>query len=123
MSAPTVEPADAALFAALGDATRLGLLAALGTGGAATATRLAAPLPVTRQAVSRHLRVLEDAGLVVTSKAGRDVLYEVDVHALRDRAEWLAALSDAWDRRLLDLKQRTERRARSSTRVPEEPPG
>ncbi|GGL38001.1 helix-turn-helix transcriptional regulator [Phycicoccus endophyticus] len=107
-----VGAADAVLFAALGDQTRLGLLAALGTGGAATATRLADPLPVTRQAVSRHLRVLEDAGLVVTSKAGRDVLYEVDVDVLRERADWLASVSRAWDRRLEDLRQRAERRDR-----------
>lgn len=107
--APAVGDDDAALFAALGDATRLGLLAALGTGGAATATRLAEPLPVTRQAVSRHLRVLHDAGLVTTSKAGRDVLYRVEVGRLRDRAQWLAGVSDAWDRRLADLKQRAER--------------
>ncbi|MBM6401841.1 ArsR/SmtB family transcription factor [Phycicoccus sonneratiae] len=109
-SAPPVGPADAAVFAALGDATRLTLLATLGTTGASTATRLAAPLPVTRQAVSRHLRVLEDAGLVRTSKQGRDVLYAVDVEAVAARADWLASVSRAWDRRLDDLRTRAERR-------------
>ncbi len=108
-AATAVGDHDAALFAALGDATRLGLLAALGTGGAATATTLAEPLPVTRQAVSRHLGVLREAGLVTASKQGRDVLYRVDVGPLRDRAQWLASVSDAWDRRLRGLKQRAER--------------
>lgn len=105
---PTPTEVDAAAFAALGDTTRLALLATLGTLGAATATRLAEPLPVSRQAVSRHLRVLEGSGLVRTSRSGRDVLYAVDPDALRERGEWLTAVSAAWDRRLLDLKRRAE---------------
>ncbi|HMM97181.1 metalloregulator ArsR/SmtB family transcription factor [Phycicoccus sp.] len=109
MSAPVVDARAAEVFAALGDATRLTLLATLGTTGAATATRLAEPLPVTRQAVTRHLRVLEDAGLVRSTKHGRDVLFRVDADALRERAEWLVAVSSAWDRRLADLRTRAER--------------
>ncbi len=97
-----------AVFAALGDPTRLALLATLGTGGAATATSLASPLAVTRQAVSRHLRVLGDAGLVRTSRSGRDVLYAVEPDTLREWGEWLTSMSAAWDRRLLDVKTRAE---------------
>lgn len=99
---------DATVFAALGDTHRLDLLERLGVGGAATATRLAEPLSVTRQAVSRHLRVLQDAGLVRTHRSGRDVLYTVEADALREGATWLSAHADAWDRRLRDLKERAE---------------
>ena len=108
MSASTEAVPDAAVFAALGDPTRLDLLTRLGTGGAATATRMAAPMAVTRQAVTRHLQVLADAGLVRTTRVGRDVLYAVQTDALRERGAWLTAMSRAWDRRLHDLKTRAE---------------
>lgn len=104
----TTQPSDAVAFGALGDATRLELLSRLGIEGAATATRLADALPVTRQAVSRHLRVLEDAGFLRSTKHGRDVLYAVDPAALQERGERLTAMSRAWDRRLHSIKERAE---------------
>ena len=66
------------VLAALADPTRRQLLDVLGERGAATATALAGRLPVSRQAVVKHLGVLERAGLVVPRRAGREVYYEVD---------------------------------------------
>jgi DNA-binding transcriptional ArsR family regulator len=102
VSAPT------AVFAALGDSQRLGLLERLSEDGLASATKLAAPLPVTRQAVTKHLRVLEDAGLVQARRSGREVLYAVRVDGLRASADWLIAAAAAWDRRLQSIKTLAE---------------
>ncbi len=74
---------DAALFAALGDPTRLALKK-LGDGLARTATTLAEDAPVTRQAIVKHLAVLEDAGLVIHAKRGREVLYALETGRVDD---------------------------------------
>jgi DNA-binding transcriptional ArsR family regulator len=105
----TVAPAE--VFAALGDPHRLALVQRLSREGQATATALAAPLPVTRQAVTKHLRVLEEAGLLRSSRTGREVLYVVRPDALIRQARWLDDVADAWDRRLADVKATAEKGA------------
>jgi len=96
------------VLAALADPTRRQLLDALVDAGQASATRLAGCLPVSRQAVVKHLQVLETAGLVERVRAGREVLYAARPDPLDASARWLADLSAAWDRRLNALKHAAE---------------
>jgi len=95
------------VFAALGDETRWSILAALGDGDA-SASALAGMLPVTRQAIARHLDVLEDVGLVDSVRVGREVRYRVIGAQLRDTARRLESIGDAWDRRLVAIKHIAE---------------
>lgn len=88
------------VLAALADPTRRRLLELLAAQGEATATTLAGALSVTRQAVVKHLAVLDAAGLVAGRRIGRDVRYAVRATALDSASEWLAALAADWDRRL-----------------------
>jgi DNA-binding transcriptional ArsR family regulator len=102
-----------AVFAALADPTRRAVLAMVGQRGPLTATELAARLPVSRQAVTKHLDALHGAGLVERDKHGRDVRYELRSQPLDDAAAWMADVGTAWDRRLTALSQRASaRRAR-----------
>lgn len=101
-------PDPRGVLAAMADPTRGRLLAELATGGAATATTLAARLPVTRQAVVKHLRVLALAGLVTRSREGREVRYEVRTGPLTSAADWLAGLAAEWDQRLAAIKRIAE---------------
>ena len=98
-SAPLVD-----VFAALGDANRQRLLELLADRGSASATALAEPIPVTRQAVDKHLRVLERAGLVSSSRHGREVLYDVRAEELQRSAAWLSGVATNWKRRLAGIK-------------------
>ena len=101
--------ADERVLVALAEPTRRQLLERLGRGDASSATALARGAPVTRQAVLKHLGVLEDAGLVRASRQGREVLYRVRPEPLVSAAAWLTGLAAAWDTRLADLKRRAER--------------
>ena len=103
MSAAPVE-----VFAALGDPTRQELLTLLGRQQASTAAALAAPLAVTRQAVEKHLRVLDRAGLVDSRHVGRRVHYAVRPDALRRSAAWLTDVAAGWDRQLAMVKVAAE---------------
>ncbi|WP_346623566.1 metalloregulator ArsR/SmtB family transcription factor [Blastococcus montanus] len=97
------------VFAALSDPHRRRLLEALGdhpTGASATA--LARPLPVSRQAVDKHLRVLERAGLVASARHGREIRFAVRREQLDRSAAWLTELADRWDQRLGRLKAAAE---------------
>jgi DNA-binding transcriptional ArsR family regulator len=100
MSAPPIEQ----VFAALGDQQRQALLAVLAHEGDASATALARPLVITRQAVDKHLRVLRDAGLVTSVRTGREVRYRLRSDQLARGAGWLTALAQEWDRQLLSIK-------------------
>lgn len=102
-----VEPAGDVL-AALADPTRRHLLDLLAARGEATATNLAEKMPVSRQAVVKHLAVLEAAGLVAGGRVGREVRYAVRPAALNATARWMAALADDWDRRLDAVKRAAE---------------
>lgn len=93
---------------ALADPTRRHLLLALGSRPASSATALAADLPVSRQAVAKHLATLEEAGLVAGHRVGREVLYRVRPDGLTATASWMTTLARAWDDRLSRLKREAE---------------
>jgi DNA-binding transcriptional ArsR family regulator len=95
------------VFAALGDETRWSILTALGE-GEASASALAARLPVTRQAIAKHLAVLEQAGLVESVRAGREVRYRVLGGQLSATARRLDAIGAEWERRLAAIKRIAE---------------
>ena len=90
---------DDGVFAALADPTRRTVLESLVHGGASTATGLAAGLSVSRQAVGKHLAVLERAGLVRARRVGRESRYEPRTAALTGTASWLTVLAAEWDDR------------------------
>lgn len=103
------------LWAAVADPTRRRLLDALLAHGEATATTLADELPVTRQAVAKHLAVLERAGLVDSRRLGREVRYAVRPERLDAATEWLARVAAEWDQRLGAIKRLAESSAGERT--------
>ncbi|MFD9460845.1 ArsR/SmtB family transcription factor [Streptomyces sp. NPDC060027] len=96
------------VLGALADPTRRQLLDLLAEQGTATATTLAERLPVSRQAVVKHLAVLDAAGLVSGGRVGREVRYALRPAALDATARWMAALAADWDRRLANIKRVAE---------------
>ncbi len=104
------------LWAAVADPTRRRLLDALLAQGDATATTLARELPVTRQAVAKHLAVLDRAGLVEGGRQGREVRYAVRPERLDLAARSLARVASQWDQRLLAIKRIAESAARARAR-------
>ena len=104
------------LWAAVADPTRRRLLDALLAHGDATATTLAREMPVTRQAVAKHLAVLDRAGLVEGGRQGREVRYAVRPERLDLAARSLARVASQWDQRLLTIKQIAESAARARER-------
>ena len=93
-----------AVFSALADPTRRQVIRALSEQGPSTATGLAANLPVTRQAVTKHLTALANAGLVTSSRRGREKLYQISPRPLTDAVSWMADLGARWDGRLAALR-------------------
>jgi DNA-binding transcriptional ArsR family regulator len=98
----------APLFAALGDETRLLLLARLGEGGELSIARLTSGSEVTRQAITRHLNVLADAGLVREQRRGREHLWELEIQRVEEARHYLDQMSRRWDEVLDRLKQFVE---------------
>ena len=96
--------AIAPLFAALGDGTRLALLVTLTAGGPLSISRLSEHFAVSRQAVTKHLDVLTDAGLVRSHRVGRERIWEFEPGRLADAHDYLAQLSRRWDDALGRLK-------------------
>jgi DNA-binding transcriptional ArsR family regulator len=96
------------VFAALADPTRVEVLNRLAQGGPATATELSAVMPVSRQAVSKHLAALDAAGLVERQAAGREVRYTFDPEPLGEVVRWAEDVGSTWDRRLRRLSQNLE---------------
>jgi len=94
-----------AVFGALSDPTRRQLLARIADRPAATATELASELPISRQAVIKHLSALADAGLLDRQRAGREVRYRITPAPLSDAVSWMAQVGGQWDRRLGALSQ------------------
>ena len=94
-----------AVFSALADPTRRSIVRALSDGHAVTASALAAELPVTRQAVAKHLNVLAGAGLVQARRSGRETRYAPTPEPLGDAIAWMADLGAQWDARLARLKR------------------
>lgn len=105
----------AAVFDALGDPGRRALVASVAERGTATATELAAGLPVTRQAVAKQLGFLAEAGLLRAARVGRETRYAVTPQPLGDAAQWLLEVGARWDERLTALERSliTARAARS----------
>ena len=97
-----------ALWAAVADPTRRRVLDGLLEQGEATTTTLAEGLPVTRQAVAKHLAVLSRVGLVAGRRCGREVRYAVRPERLDDAAEAMARVAAQWDRRLARIKRLAE---------------
>ena len=91
------------VFAALGDPGRRSLVEAVAANGSATATELAAKLPVTRQAVAKQLAALADAGLLSATRAGRETRYALTPEPLSDAVAWMVDVGAAWDDRLARL--------------------
>ena len=91
------------VFAALSDPTRAQIVDWLDEGGAGTATEFAARLPISRQAVTRHLKELEKAGLILGDKHGREVRYELQPESLRASATWLEQRANRWEQTLQRL--------------------
>jgi len=96
------------VFTALADPTRRQLLEALGRRPACSATTLASEVPVSRQAVVKHLGVLRDSQLVASRRAGKEVLFSVRPEQLMATASWMTELATTWQQRLQLLKQAAE---------------
>jgi DNA-binding transcriptional ArsR family regulator len=94
------------VFGALSDPTRRALLAAVAEHPATTATELASHLPISRQAVLKHLNALTDAGLLDRTRSGREVRYEFTPAPLSDAVDWMTAVGAEWDERLGTLRGR-----------------
>jgi len=99
----------APIFAALGDETRLQLMARLSARGPLSITRLSAGFPMTRQAITKHLRVMEEAGLVRSIAQGRESLWQVESARIAEARRRLEQMSAQWDERLIRLKRLVER--------------
>jgi len=106
---PATDAQAGAVFAALADPTRRHLVEALAASPGATATGLAAGLPISRQAVAKHLATLGEAGLVSRRRSGRETRFELEPRPLTDAAAWIAAVGGEWDRRLERLRGMLER--------------
>jgi DNA-binding transcriptional ArsR family regulator len=101
-------PAYAPVFAALGDETRLLLIANLSAGEPRSISQLTQGHKVTRQAITKHLRILESAGLVRGERSGRQSLFELDPRPIMELREYLDLVSAQWDQALSRLKSFVE---------------
>ena len=108
MNAVVVEKVDDDLWSAIGDPTRRRMLDLLLSDGPGTATTLAQQLPVTRQAVAKHLGVLNRVGLVRSAPAGREKRYQIDDAQLARAVAQLEEVGSAWDARLQRIKRIAE---------------
>ena len=98
----------APIFAALGDETRLRLIAVLCAGGAVSIAQLTSGTEITRQAVTKHLQVLAEAGLVRNIKVGRERLWEFEPTQLEEARRSLDVIAQQWDRAFEKLKRAVE---------------
>jgi DNA-binding transcriptional ArsR family regulator len=98
------------VFDALGDPTRREVVAHLARLGSASPTQIAETLPISRQAVSKHLAALADAGLVTFERSGRETRYRITPGPLTDAVSWMVSVGSDWDRRLESLGRHLRRR-------------
>ena len=98
----------ASVFAALGDETRLSLIGKLSKGPPLSISRLAEGAAVTRQAITKHLRVLEGAGVVHSVRVGRESLFEFRPQPLKELRSYLDRVSDQWEHALARLQSFVE---------------
>jgi DNA-binding transcriptional ArsR family regulator len=103
------DPVDG-VFSALADPSRRFVVETLASRGTATPTELAADLPVTRQAVTKHLTALREAGLVEATRSGRETRYTLTPTPLSVVAGWIEDVGSVWDERLARLKRLVEER-------------
>jgi DNA-binding transcriptional ArsR family regulator len=96
------------VFAAVADPTRRALLGRLRANGPLSISELGADLPMTRQAVTKHLAVLRASGLIRVRRSGRELLHELDAEPLREVDDWLRPYAEAWDERLAALRRHLE---------------
>jgi DNA-binding transcriptional ArsR family regulator len=98
----------ASVFAALGDETRLRLVSQLCDHGPMSITRLAAGFSITRQAITKHLRVMQKSGLVRSTRHGRERIWQLDQHRLEDARRYFDLISKQWDAALGRLRKFVE---------------
>ena len=98
-----------ALFAALADPTRRQVIRSLSGAEPVTASGLAAELPITRQAIAKHLGALERAGLVEPRREGRETRYRLTPEPLDGAIAWMEEVGARWDRSLAKLSERARR--------------
>ncbi len=95
---------QAHIFAALGDETRLSLIARLSRASGQSISQLAKGTNLTRQAVTKHLQILERVGLVRSVRKGRETLFEFDATPIETMTQYLDLVSKQWDKKLTDLQ-------------------
>jgi len=110
-SSADAEARAAAVFEALADPTRRAVLRDVAQLGPRTATELAADLPVSRQAIAKHLAVLHGAGLVTSARTGRETLFTARLGPLAEAGQWLDHTGRAWEERLSRLEARAREKA------------
>jgi DNA-binding transcriptional ArsR family regulator len=93
------------VFSALADPTRRRVVQSLARGETVTASALASELPISRQAVTKHLAALRDAKLVSSSRVGRETRYELRPEPLDEAARWIETVGAQWDKRLAALRR------------------
>ncbi len=101
-----VDPVE--VFAALGDPARLRLIAKLSDGAALSISQLAKGSALTRQAITKHLRVLENAGLACSTRSGRESLYRLETASIMEARQYLESISRQWDAALGRLRALVE---------------
>jgi DNA-binding transcriptional ArsR family regulator len=106
------------VFFALGDGTRLSVVRRLAASGSLSATALSDGAHVSRQAIVKHLQVLEEAGLVTHEKAGREVLFALQPRRLEDARAFLDGISAGWDRAIERLRRLVEEEPQRPARGP-----
>jgi DNA-binding transcriptional ArsR family regulator len=94
-----------AIFSALADPTRRAVILALSESGPVTATTLAAELPVTRQAVVKHLEALAEAGLAQAERSGKEMRYRLTPEPMTEAVRWMVGVGAEWDVRLEALRR------------------
>lgn len=102
--------APAAIFAALGDETRLRLIARMSDGGPLSIASLADGFDISRQAISKHLRVMSDAGLARSGRRGRETVWQLEQDGLTEARRYLQTIAKEWDARLRRFKVFVETR-------------
>ena len=113
MSAPAHRQVDS-VFGALADPTRRWVVETLARGGTVTASGLAEQLPITRQAVAKHLSALAGAKLLTSTRVGRETQYRLRPQPLDEAAHWIQMVSAEWDDRLETLRRSLEKRTARS---------
>lgn len=98
----------APVFDALGDANRLRILTRLCDGGPCSTTEVTQAVPVTRQAATKHLVLLEAVGLVSSQRRGRERIWRIQPEPLTDASDYLTSLSRRWDRAIDRLRAYVE---------------